>query len=307
MLGYIVRRILYAIPTLFVIITLSFFLIKVAPGGPFSGERSLPESVLQNLRAYYHLDKPVYLQYVDYLWGILRFDFGPSYTSRDFSVMELLMQGFPYSLQLGLYSLIFALVSGVCAGCWSALRQNTRVDYVMMGLAVAGVSIPNIVLGPTLILIFALWVDWFPAGGWGKGGFSHLLLPVLTLGSAFTGSFARMTRGAMIEVLGSHYIRTARAKGLREHLVVWRHALKPSMISVVSYLGPVAVGLITGSVVIEFVFGLPGIGQYFVQGALSRDYPLVMGTVIFYGILIVTANLLVDVAYAYLDPQVRLK
>lgn len=307
MLRYIVERILYAIPTMFIIITLSFFLMKVAPGGPFDGERPLPEVVLKNLRAHYHLDKPVHLQYIDYLWGVVRFDLGPSYTSRDFSVSELLAQGFPYSLRLGLYSLLFGLITGIFAGAWAALRQNSWVDYTLMGVAMSGIAIPNIVLGPLLILLFALWIDWFPAGGWGDGGLHHLFLPVITLGTAYTGAFARITRGAMIETLSANHIRTARAKGLKEYLVLWRHAMKSAMMPVISYLGPVMATVITGSVVIETIFGLPGIGQYFVQGALSRDYPLVMGTVIFYGFLIILANLMVDVMYAYLDPQIRLK
>ena len=305
MLKYILKRILYAIPTMFVIITLSFFLMKVAPGGPFDGERPLPEVILKNLRAYYNLDVPVYQQYFNYIWGILNFDLGPSYTSRDFSVSELLGQGFPYSLKLGIYSLLFGLITGVFLGTWAALRQNTWVDYTVMTVAMAGVAIPNLVLGPVLILIFALWVDMVPAGGWGDGGFSNLVLPVITLGTALTGGFARITRGSMIESLGANHIRTARAKGLKESLVVWRHAMKSAMMPVVSYLGPVTAGVITGSVVIEQIFGLPGIGSYFVQGALSRDYPVVMGTVIFYGTLIIVANLIVDIAYAFLDPQIR--
>ena len=306
MFKYILQRILHSIPTLFIIITLSFFLMKIAPGGPFDGERPLPEIVLKNLRAYYNLDVPLYQQYLDYLWGVLHFDLGPSYTSRDFSVQELLSQGFPYSLKLGVYSIIFGMVTGVFLGAWAALRQNTWVDYTVMGVAMAGVAIPNLVLGPVLILIFALWVDWVPAGGWGDGGFENLILPVLTLGTALTGAFARLTRGSMIEALGANHIRTARAKGLKETAVVWRHAMKLAMMPVVSYLGPLVAGVITGSVVIEQVFGLPGIGNYFVQGALSRDYPLVMGTVIFYGSLIIVANLIVDILYAFLDPQIRL-
>ena len=306
MLKYILHRVLHAIPTMFVIITLSFFLMKVAPGGPFDGERPLPEAVLKNLRAFYNLDKPVFMQYLDYIKGVLMLDLGPSYTSRDFSVSELLGKGFPYSLALGMYSLVFGLVTGVFFGAWAALRQNSWVDYVVMGVAMTGVAIPNMVLGPVLILVFALWVDWFPAGGWGDGGFTNLALPVITLGTALTGSFARITRGAMVEALGANHIRTARAKGLRESLVVWRHAMKSAMMPVVSYLGPVTAGVLTGSVVIEQIFGLPGVGSYFVQGALSRDYPLVMGTVIFYGSLIIIANLIVDIIYAYLDPQIRL-
>lgn len=307
MLKYCFQRIFYAIPTLFFIITLSFFLMKVAPGGPFDGERPLPQAVLDNLRAYYNLDKPLHIQYVDYLWGILHFDLGPSYTSRDFSVAELLAKGFPYSLQLGLYSIIFGVVTGVLAGTVSALRQNTWADYTVMTFAMSGVAIPNLVLGPVLIMVFALWVDWFPAGGWGDGGLHNLFLPVITLGTAYTGAFARITRGAMIESLGENHIRTARAKGLPEYLVVWRHALKPALMPVVTLLGPATAGVVTGSVVIESIFGLPGVGQYFVQGALSRDYPLVMGTVIMYGSLIILANLLVDMAYAYLNPQIRLR
>lgn len=307
MLKYILSRIFWSIPTMLVIITLAFFLMRFAPGGPFDNQRLLSESTWERILMHYHLDEPWYIQYLDYLWCVLNFDLGPSLSSRYFSVSELLLTGFPYSLKLGLYALVFGFVTGVLAGTCAALRQNTRTAYVVMSFAVVGMAIPNMVLGPILILVFALWVDWFPSGGWGEGDLTHLFLPVLTLGTAYTGAFARITRGAIIEVLRADYICTARAKGLKEHIVVWHHAMKSAMIPLVSYMGPLGVSLITGSVVIEFVFGLPGVGQQFVQGALSRDYPLVMGTMILYGTLIILANLLVDIVYVYLDPQIRLK
>ncbi len=304
-LSFMLRRTLQAIPTMWLVITISFFLMRAAPGGPFDLERSLPPVIKANLNAYYHLDKPLFSQYLDYLWGVMRGDFGPSYNYRDFSVSELILDGLPYSAVIGFWSLLLAVVGGVFLGSISALKRNSKTDYSAMTFAMAGVAIPNFVLAPVLILWFAVFNDYFPAGGWGDGGFSNLALPVITLGTAYMGSIARLTRGSMIEALGANHIRTARAKGLSETLVVWRHAMKSAMIPVVSYLGPASAGIITGSLVIEQIFGLPGIGRYFIQAALGRDYTLVMGTVIFYGAMIIFFNLIVDFLYGFLDPRIR--
>lgn len=304
-IAFVIRRILQSIPTLVIVITISFFMIRLAPGGPFDLERPLPPVVLENLRAYYQLDLPLYQQYLNYMWDILQGDLGPSYNYRDFGVTELLVQGLPYSAIVGFWSLLLALVGGVFLGSLAALRRNTTTDYTAMGFAMFGVAIPNFVLAPLLILAFAIYFDWFPAGGWGEGGFSNLALPVFTLGTAYMGSIARLTRGAMIESLSQQHIRTARAKGLKERLVIWRHALKSALMPVVSYLGPATAGILTGSLVIEQIFGLPGIGRYFVQAALGRDYPLVMGTVVFYSIMVIMANLIVDIIYGFLDPRIR--
>ncbi len=300
---FVVKRILQSIPTLWLVITISFFMMRMAPGGPFDMERALPPVVEQNLKAYYNLDKPLFTQYTDYLAGVLRGDLGPSYNYRDFSVSELILGGLPYSAIIGFWSLLFALIGGVLLGSIAALRRNSGTDYMAMTVSMFGVAIPNFVLAPILILWFAVWNDWFPAGGWGDGGFANLALPVFTLGTAYMGGIARLTRGSMIEALGANHIRTAHAKGLSEKMVVWRHAMKSALIPIVSYLGPASAGIITGSLVIEQIFGLPGIGRYFVQAALGRDYTLVMGTVIFYGAVIILANLIVDIVYGLLDPR----
>ncbi len=304
--SFIAKRILQSLPTFLLVITLSFFLIRLAPGGPFDQERQLPKEVEANLRAYYDLDKPVYQQYFDYVLGIFQGDLGLSYNYRDFTVSELLIDGLPFSFIIGFYSLILAFVGGVFLGSLAAIRRNSKTDYMAMTVAMFGVAVPNFVLAPILVLIFAIWLRWLPAGGWGEGGFANLALPIFTLGTAYMGSIARLTRGSMIEALGANHINTARAKGLKEHLVVWRHAMKATMIPVVSYLGPATVGIVTGSLVIEIIFGLPGIGRYFIQAALGRDYPLVMGTVVFYSTLIIVFNLLVDILYGFLDPRIRL-
>ena len=304
-LSFILRRIGQAIPTMLLIITLAFFLIRQAPGGPFDLERSLPPEIEKNLMAYYNLDKSLFEQYLDYLFGILQGDLGPSYTYRDFTVNELITQGFSYSFKLGMWSIFVALVGGILAGSLAALKRNSIWDYFAMTFAVSGVAVPNFVLAPILVLIMAVWNDWFPAGGWGEGGFQELFLPVLTLGTAYMGTFARLFRASMIETLGSQFIITARAKGLKESMIIWKHAMRSALLPVVSYLGPATVGIITGSLVIEQIFALPGIGRYFIQAALARDYTLVMGTVVFYGGLIIVANLLVDIAYGWLDPKIR--
>ncbi len=305
MLSYAFKRLAQSIPTLFIVITISFFLMRLAPGGPFDGERKLPPEIEANILAAYNLDKPLYWQFFDYLGGILQGDFGPSFKYKDFTVSDLIWAGFPVSLELGMWAMLLGVVFGVSIGCYAALKQNTRLDYLMMGGAMAGIAIPNFVMAPILTLVFGVYLSWLPVGGWDSGAVANKVLPVIALALPQIAYIARMTRGSMIEVMGSHFIRTARAKGLSERKVVRRHALKSALLPVVSYLGPATAGIITGSVGIEQIFGIPGIGRYFVQAALNRDYTLVMGTVVFYGALIILFNLVVDLIYGLLDPQIR--
>lgn len=302
-----IKRIAGAIPTLLILITISFFLIRVAPGGPFDTEKNLPGEIQKNLEEKYHLDEPLYQQYFRYLGDIVQGDFGPSFQYKDYTVTELIAKGFPVSLTIGGFALLFALIMGVTLGTIAAVRQNSWVDYLLMSTAMTGISIPNFVVAPLLILFFAVYRNWFPAGGWGDGQWNYLVLPVLALSLRYIAYIARLMRGSMIEILQSDYIRTAKAKGLSTFQTVFKHALKPALMPVVSYLGPAAAGIITGSVVIEKIFGVPGLGRYFVQGALNRDYTLVMGVIIFIGVLIVVFNLIVDILYAYLDPKIRLE
>ncbi|MCC5795121.1 MAG: oligopeptide ABC transporter permease OppB [Chromatiales bacterium] len=305
MLRFTLNRLLGAIPTLLILIAVAFFLIRMAPGGPFDSERQLPPEIEANLRAAYNLDAPLHQQFLRYLADLARGDFGPSFQYRDFTVTELIASGFPVSLRLGGLALLLALVLGVTAGTLAAMRQNRAPDYAVMAVSMTGISVPNFVMAPLLVLVFAVLLGWLPAGGLGDGGWRHLLLPVICLALPQVAYIARLTRGSMIEVLRSHFIRTARAQGLAMHTIVLRHALKPALLPVVSFLGPAAAGLITGSVVIEQIFGLPGLGRYFVQGALNRDYTLVMGVVVFYGALIILFNFLVDLLYGWLDPRVK--
>ena len=305
MLNYAVRRILGAIPTLFIIITLTFFLIRLAPGGPFDQEQTLPPEIEANLKAAYHLDKPMLVQYGYYLSNLARGDFGPSFKFKDFTVTQLIWQGFPVSMRIGLTAMLVALLAGISLGSYAALRQNSRVDYSVMTVAMVGVAIPNFVVAPLLSLIFGIYLGWLPVAGWNDGALSHLILPVTALSLPYIAYIARLTRGSMIEVLGTNYIRTARAKGLPERTIITRHAFKAALLPVVSFLGPATARIISGSLVIEQIFGLPGIGRYFVQGALNRDYTLVMGVVIFYATLIIVFNLVVDLVYAWLDPRVQ--
>ncbi|MFA5683644.1 MAG: oligopeptide ABC transporter permease OppB [Lysobacteraceae bacterium] len=302
---YLFQRLLAAIPTLFILLTLAFFMIRLAPGGPFDGDKALPAEIQANLDAKYHLDEPLPKQYLRYLGMILKGDLGPSFQYREYTVGELIGQGFPISLKLGMSALALALLLGIPIGSIAAWRQNTRTDYLLMGAAMTGIAIPNFVLAPLLVLFFAIYMGWLPAGGWNDGALPNMILPVVALALPYMAYVARLTRGSMVETLRSDYIRTARAKGLPEWKVLAKHALKPALLPVVSYLGPAAAAIITGSVVIEQIFGLPGMGRYFVQGALNRDYTLVMGVVIFIGVLIVVFNLIVDLLYALLDPRIR--
>jgi oligopeptide transport system permease protein len=304
MLLYILRRLGSAIPTLFVIITISFFLIRVAPGGPFDLEQPLEAKVMENLNRIYKLDRPLWEQYLLYLGALARGDLGPSFYLRDFSVADLLLKGLPISMRLGALALLFALVVGGALGVIAALRQNSGADYAVVGLATIGITIPTFVVGPILQIVFGLWLAWLPIAGWGDGALRNTLLPVLVLALPQLAVVARLTRASMIETLRANHIRTLRAQGLGMTTII-RHALRGAALPVVSYLGPAAAALLTGSVVVETIFGLPGVGRYFVEGALNRDYTLVMGTVVMVACFVLLFNLLVDIAYAVLDPRVR--
>ncbi len=306
MLSFAVRRLFSAIPTLLVLIALAFALIRVAPGGPFDAERQLPPQIEARMNAAYYLDEPLYQQFGRYLWGLAQGDFGPSFQYKEYTVNELIAAGFPVSLKLGSLAMLLALVVGISCGTWAALRQNQKTDYVVMATAMTGISIPSFVMAPLLVLLFAVQLKWLPAGGLGEGGFENLILPVVSLALPQVAYIARLTRGSMIEVLRSDFIRTARAQGLPWYEIILGHALKPGLLPIVSYLGPATAAIITGSVVIEQIFGVPGLGRHFVQGALNRDYTLVMGVVVFYGVLIIVFNFLVDLAYRWLDPRVKL-
>ena len=305
MLGYILRRLAGFLPVLFVIVSLSFFMMRLAPGGPFDQERALPDQVRANIEARYHLDEPLWRQYLRYLGDVTRGDLGPSFRYPDRSVNELLSYGFPVSLTLGLCALGVALALGGTAGVLAGLKRNGLVDYLTMSFALCGVSVPNFVLGPILMLVFALGLGWLPVAGWGT--WHHLILPSLTLGTFYAAYVARLTRAGMLEIIGQDFIRTACAKGLREATVVLRHALPGAILPVVTYLGPASAAVLTGSVVVETIFSIPGIGRYFVGSALNRDYTMVLGTVVFYSVLLLVFNLIVDVLYAYLDPRVQVR
>jgi len=304
-LSYALRRLVTAVPTLFVIITVAFFMMRLAPGGPFDSDRALPPEIEKNIAAAYDLDKPLFEQYLIYLGRILRGDFGPSLKIRDFSVGELIASGAPASMELGFSAILLALVIGVSLGTLAALRQNSGTDFSVMSVSMVGIAVPNFVMAPLLSLVLGVYLDLLPTSGWGSGELRYKVLPVIALALPQIAYVARLTRGSMVEVLHSNFVRTARAKGLRERLVVVRHSLKGAMMPVVSYLGPATAAVMTGSVVIETIFGVPGIGTYFVNAALNRDYPLVMGVVIVYAVLIMLLNLLVDLLYAVLDPKVR--
>jgi len=305
LLRYTLRRLLGAIPTLFLVIVLAFLLVHAAPGGPFDDERALPAEIEANIAAAYHLDEPLPLQFLRYLGGVVRGDFGPSYSYRDYTVSELIGRSFPVSLQLGVLAMLLAAVTGVSLGVVAALRPNTALDKIVMGVAMTGISIPVFVIAPVLVLLFAVKLQWLPASWTGGEGGSRLLLPVLSLALPQVAYVARLTRASMIEVLASDFIRTARAQGLGTAAIVRYHALKPAMLPVLSYMGPAVAAVLTGSVVVEEIFGIPGLGQLFVRGSLNRDYTLVLGIVIFYAALIVMLNLAVDLLYAAIDPRIR--
>lgn len=304
MLSFVFRRFLSAIPTLFIIVTISFFLIRLAPGGPFDLERPLEAKVMENLNRIYQLDKPLVQQYWLYLKAVLQGDFGPSFILRDFSVAELFARGLPISMTLGALALSFAVLVGGTLGTIAAFRQNSTIDYMVTGMGALGLTIPNFVVAPILQIVFGLALAWLPVAGWANGNLRNLIMPVIVLSLPQIAVVARMTRAAMIENLRSNHIRTLRSLGLPTRVIV-AHALRGAALPVVSYLGPAAAALLTGSVVVETIFGLPGIGRYFVEGALNRDYTLVMGTVVVVAVFVLIFNLVVDILYALIDPRIR--
>lgn len=305
MFSYAFKRLLSTIPVLWIAVTVAFFTLRLAPGGPFDGERPLPPGIIKNLRAHYHLDKPLYEQYLIYVGDVLQGDLGPSFVNEDFSVTEQLMIGVPYTFTVATLAIIMALIIGVSAGAIGAIYQNKMPDYLISVIILTGLVLPNFLIAPILQLIFGVKLGWLPVAGWGSGSLYNLILPVTVLTLPHAARISRLMRGSIIEVMNANYIRTARAKGIGPRLTVMRHAIKPALMPVVSYLGPAASYLLTGSLVVETVFGLPGIGKYFITAALNRDYGMVLGTVIFYMVLIIILNLLVDIAYAFLDPKVR--
>ena len=304
LLQHAVERLMGLVPTLLVLITIAFFLIRIAPGGPFDGEKVLPPEIQANLEAKYHLDEPLLQQYFRYVGDVISGDFGPSFQYKDWSVNELIARGFPVSATIGGLAMLLAFFIGTGVGVFAALKQNTPMDYSVMGVAMLGISIPNFVIAPLLILGLAIYGGWLPASGW-DWTWQRMVLPVVTLALPAIAYIARLTRGSMIEILHSNFIRTARAKGLPESQVILRHALKPALLPVISYMGPATAVLMTGSVVVERIYNIPGLGSYFVQGALNRDYTLVMGVVVFYGIVIILLNFIVDLLYAWLNPRIR--
>ncbi len=306
MLSYIVRRLFIAIPTILILIVFSFCLMYAAPGGPFSTERNVPPEILANLEAKYGLDQPFIVQIWRYVVGIVtEFDFGPSFIYTDQTVNDIIAQGFPVTLTYGFWSFVVAVLVGVSLGAMAAVYHNSWLDYLAVGISVGAQVLPNFVMAPILVLVFTLWLGWLPGGGWQGGQWQFIIMPVIALSTSFMASIARITRSSMLEVLNSNFIRTARAKGLPMRRVVLRHALKPAMLPVISYLGPAFVGMITGSVVIDLYFSTGGIGQFFVNSALNRDYSVIMGITILTGALTVLFNLVVDILYAWIDPKIR--
>ncbi len=308
MTKYIIRRFLGLIPTLFVVVTISFFLIRLAPGGPFDSERRVTPEILANLEAKYNLDDPLLVQYGNYLLDVLRGDLGPSFVYQDYDVNYYIGAGLPNSMVLGGVALLLALTLGLGTGMISAVKQNKWPDYVTMSVAVIGISVPLFVIGPILMYIFAVQLSWLPVAGWiDRLGIAALILPAVTLAFPYFAYIARLSRASILEVLRSDYVRTARAKGLRFNTIMFRHVLKGGVLPVVSYLGPAFAGIVTGSIVVEQIFRVPGLGRYFIQSAFNRDYTMIMGTVIVYSVILLIMNFLVDVMYGYLDPRISYK
>ena len=305
MLRYALLRLLGAIPTLLLVIVLAFLMVHAAPGGPFDDERVLPPETAAALAEAYNLDEPLHRQLFSYLSGLVRGDLGPSYRYRDYTVGELIGSAFPVSLKLGAMAILLAAAVGVATGSFAALRRNTVLDRIVMTFAMTGISIPVFVVAPVLVLLFAVKLQWLPAGWSGNDGAARFLLPVIALALPQIAYIARLTRASMIDVLASDFIRTARAQGLGTSAIVRYHALRPAMLPVLSYMGPAIAAILTGSVVVEEIFGIPGLGQFFVRGALNRDYTLVLGIVVFYATLVVSLNLIVDILYGFIDPRIR--
>ena len=305
MSNYIIRRLLQFPIILFIIATISFFIMRWAPGGPFDTEKKVPPEVEKNLKAKYRLDLPLYKQYLFYIRDLLKFDLGPSFKYRNRTVNEIIKQSFPISAILGLTALIIALILGISTGVISAVKYNSFIDYFTMFFSLIGISVPNFILGPLLIILLVFHLKLLPVAGWGT--IKHLIMPALVLAAPYTAYIARLTRTGMLDVINQDYIKTARAKGLPEHKVILKHALKSAILPVVSFLGPASAGILSGSIVIEQIFNIAGLGTFFVQGAINRDYTLVMGVELLYASLLIIFNLLVDIAYTFLDPRIELK
>jgi oligopeptide transport system permease protein len=306
MLSYIFKRLAVAIPTLLFLIVVSFLLMHAAPGGPFTQEKKLSAEVLANLNAKYGLDQPLWRQMLSYIWGIVaHFDFGPSFIYKDRTVNEIIAQGFPVTLYYGVISFVVAVVVGVTLGVLAAVFHNSWLDYLTVGVTIGAQVLPNFVMAPILVLVFTYWLGWLPGGGWEGGQWQFVVMPVIAMATAYMASIGRIMRSSMLEVLTSNHIRTARAKGLPTSKVILRHALKPALIPVLSYLGPTFVSMITGSVVVDMYFSTGGIGKSFVDAALNRDYAVMMGVTLLVGALTILFNLLVDVLYAWVDPKIR--
>jgi len=303
MINYITRRILWAIPVLLIISLVTFSLAHVIPGGPFDKEKPLPAEIIANLEAYYGLDDPLWKQYTDYLWNALHGDFGPSYSSRSRTVNDIMGAHFPVSAQLGILALFVAMVIGIPLGMIASLRQNTFIDYFCMFFALLGVSVPSMTLGPLLVWVFALKLNILPVARWGT--WQQAILPAFTLGIGSAAILARLTRASMLQVIREDYIRTARSKGVSEKNVTVYHALKNALIPVVTIIGPLFAALVTGSLIVEQIFAIPGCGKYFITSITNRDYPVVLGIMLLYALLIIIANLLVDITYSWIDPRIR--
>src|SRR6056297_902766 len=309
MTKYIIRRLIGLIPTLFIVVTISFFLIRIAPGGPFDAERRPPEQVIENIKAKFHLDEPIYMQYLRYMGDVARGDLGPSFRYQDHDVNYYIANSLPNSLLLGFLALGLALILGISAGIISALNQNKWIDYVAMAIAIIGITVPLFVIGPVLMYFFALQWGILPTSGWitGRYGWITLIMPAVTLAMRPFATIARLSRASMLEMLRSDFIRTAQAKGLKDSVIITKHVLKGSLLPIVSYIGPAFAAIVTGSVVVEQIFRVPGLGRFFVQSALNRDYTLIMGTVIVYSVILILMNFIVDIIYSFLDPRITYK
>ena len=304
MLIFIFKRLLQAIPVLLLVITVTFFMVHAAPGGPFDKDRAVPAEVMKKLNERYHLDDPLWKQYVDYMSNLLHGDFGPSFKYPTHSVNDLIAAGLPATLELSFYAIVFALIVGLAAGILASLKPNSLQDYIPMSSAMIGICMPTFVLGPILLLIFGIWLGWFPVAGWGQIP-GDKVLPSITLGFAYAAYIARISRGGMLEVLSQDYIRTARAKGLSNARIVFVHALRGGITPVISFLGPAIAGLLAGSFVVESIFQIPGLGRFYVMAAFNRDYTMILGFTIFFATLIILCNLLADIALVWLNPKLR--
>ncbi len=302
MLRFIIKRIIGIIPVLWVVATLTFFLMRLAPGGPFDTDKQISEEILKNIQAKYHFDEPLPKQYLRYLGMLIQGDLGPSFRYASRSVNEIIAETFPVSATIGFFGLLFSLLLGISAGLLAASKPNTSRDYIPMFFSMLGISMPSFVIGPLFVLFFSIYLGWFNVSGWET--WKDAVLPSMTLGTMYSAFFARLTRGGILDIIRQDFIRTAHAKGVRGWVIMLRHTLKGGMLPTVSFLGPAITAMLTGSLIVETIFNIPGLGRFFVQSALNRDYTLVMGCVLFVALLIVIMNLVVDIAYAFLDPRV---